>query len=155
VTDYKIEKYRCPATLILNDGRTLSGEIFLQAVSRFRLAPQDPAEFFNDNDAYFVLAPTYDERILVSKSSVAVAETPLPSAEPDDHIDSAHVGLGIEVQVLGGITCAGWVFPEKTPGRARLLDHLNTYGARFLVLFDNEKTTLVNRTAIAHVRESD
>jgi hypothetical protein len=155
VNDYKIEKYRCPATLILTDGRKLTGEIFLHAVSRYRLAPQDPAEFFNDPDPYFVLAPSYDERVLISKASVQVAETPLPSSEPHDHIDSAHVGLGIEVDVLGGFSCAGWVFPEKTPGRARLLDHLNSYSARFLVLYDSEKTTLVNRNAIAHVRESD
>ena len=155
MTDYRIEKYRCPATIILTDGRTLTGEIFLHAVSRFRLAPQDPAEFFNDADPYFVLAPTYDERLLVSKSSVAVAETPLPSSEPDDQIDSARVGLGVEVDVIGGVTCAGWVFPDKTPGRARLLDYLNGFTGRFLVLYDSEKTTLVNRTTVAHVRESE
>ena len=154
VHDYKIEKYRCPATIMLNDGRSLTGEIFLHAVSRFRLAPQDPAEFFNDPDPYFVLAPTYDDRILVSKSSVAVAETPLPSSEPDDHIASARVGLGVEVQVLGGITCAGWVFPDKTPGKARLLDYLNGYTDKFIVLYDSQKTTLVNRNSVTSVRES-
>jgi hypothetical protein len=155
VTDYRIEKFRCPATIILKDGRQLTGEIFLHAVSRFRLAPQDPAEFFNDADPYFVLAPTYDERILVAKSSVAVAETPLPSSEPDDQIDGAHVGLGVEVDVIGGVTCAGWVFPDKTPGRTRLLDYLNSFNTRFLVLYDSEKTTLVNRDSVAHARESD
>ena len=133
----------------------MTGEIFLHAVSRFRLAPQDPAEFFNDADPYFVLAPTYDERILIAKASVAVAETPLPSSEPDEHIDGAHVGLGVEVDVLGGVTCAGWVFPDKTPGRTRLLDYLNSFTTRFLVLYDSEKTTLVNRDSVAHVRESD
>jgi hypothetical protein len=156
VTDnYKIEKYRCPATIILNDGRTLTGEIFLHALSRFRLAPQDPAEFFNDADPYFVLAPTYDERLLVSKSSIAVVETPLPSSEPDDHLDGAHVGLGVEVEIIGGATYAGWVFQEKTPGHARLLDYLNDYTGRFIVLYDSVKTTLVNRHAVTHVRESD
>ena len=155
MTDYKIEKYRCPATIILSDGRRLTGEIFLHAVSRFRLAPQDPAEFFNDSDPYFVLAPTYDERILVAKAAVAVAETPLPSSEPDDHLDSVHVGLGVEVDVVGGATCAGWLFPDKTPGRTRLLDYLNSYKTQFLVLYDSEKTTLVNRHAVAHARESD
>ena len=154
VHDYKIEKYRCPATIILNDGRTLTGEIFLHAMSRFRLAPQDPAEFFNDSDPYFVLAPTYDERLLVSKSSVAVVEAPLPSSEPDDHLDGAHVGLGVEVEIIGGATCAGWVFPERTPGKARLLDYLNGYTGKFIVLYDSQKTTLVNRTAVTHVRES-
>ena len=155
MTDYKIEKYRCPATIILTDGRTLTGEIFLHAVSRFRLAPQDPAEFFNDADPYFVLAPTYDERILVAKAAVAVAETPLPSSEPDDHLVGAQVGLGVEVDVIGAVTVAGWVFPGTTPGRARLLDYLNSYTNRFLILYDSEKTTLVNRNAVAHVRESD
>jgi len=155
VTDYRIEKFRCPATIILNDGRTLTGEVFLHAVSRFRPAPQDPAEFFNDADPYFVLAPSYDERILVSKSSVAVVETPLPSSEPDEDVAVARVGLGVEVDVVGGMTCAGWVFPGTTPGRTRLLDHLNGHNGRFVVLYDSEKTTLVNRNAVAHVRESD
>jgi hypothetical protein len=154
VHDYKIEKYRCPARIMLNDGRTLTGEIFLHAMSRFRLAPQDPAEFFNDTDPYFVLAPTYDERLLVSKSSVAVVEAPLPSTEPDDHLDGAAVGLGVEVEIIGGATCAGWVFPEQTPGKARLLDYLNGYTDKFIVLYDSQKTTLVNRNAVTHVRES-
>jgi hypothetical protein len=35
--------------------------------------------------------------------------------------------------VIGGVTCAGWLFPEKTPGRARLLDYLNSYNTRFSV----------------------
>jgi len=154
VHDYKIEKYRCPATITLNDDRTRTGEIFVHAMSRCRLAPQDHGEFLNDGARYSVLAPSYDERLLVSKSSVAVVEAPLPSSEPDDHLDGAHVGLGVEVEIIGGATCAGWVFPEKTPGRARLLDYLNGYTGRFIVLYDSQKTTLVNRTAVTHVRES-
>ena len=37
----------------------------------------------------------------------------------------------------------------------RLLDYLNSYKTKFLVLYDSEKTTLVNRASVANARESD
>jgi hypothetical protein len=37
--------------------------------------------------------------------------------------------------------------------RARLLDFLNIHASWFLALFDAHKVTLVNRRAVAYVRE--
>jgi hypothetical protein len=155
VSSFWVEKSRCPVTLILRDGRTISGEIFLNPISRHRIAPQQPAEFLNHPDPYFVLAPTYDERILIAKASVAVVEAPLPSSEDDDALDTAHVGVGIECELVGqSLTVVGWLFYKASAGKGRLQDYLNDLTDQFIVLFDAEKTTLVNRHAVASVRET-
>ena len=152
--DYWIEKSRCPITLVLTDGRAMTGDIFLNPLSRFRVAPQQASEFLNQPEPFFVLAPTYDERILVAKASVAIVEAPLPSSDDEDHLDSARVGIGIEVELTGGITAAGWIFYKPSEGKRRVQDYLNDLTDQFISLFDSEKTTLVNRHAVAHVRET-
>jgi hypothetical protein len=154
VTSYWIEKFRCPISLVLTDGRSMGGEIFLNPMSRFRVAPQQPVELLNEPEPFFVLAPTYDERVLVAKASIAIVEAPLPSSDDDDHIDAAHVGVGIDVELIGGASRAGWLFYPTTAGKTRVQDYLNGLTDQFIVLFDSEKTTLVNRHAVANVRET-
>lgn len=154
MSSYWVEKFRCPITLLLTDGRIMSGEIFLAPVSRFRVAPQQPAEYLNQLDPYFVLAPTYDDRVIVAKAAVAMAEVPLPSSEDDDNFDAARIGVAIEVELIGGASCAGWLFYAKSAGKGRVQDYLNDLTDQFIVLFDSEKTTLVNRNAVAHVHET-
>jgi hypothetical protein len=154
VMTYWVEKYRCPVTLILTDGRAMSGDIFLHSISRFRVAPQQAAEFFNAPEPFFVFAPTYDERVMVAKASVAVIEAPLPTSDDDEHLDKARVAVGVEIDITGDMTTAGWFFHHATEGKARLQDYLNDFKEQFIVLFDAEKTTLVNRNSVAHVRET-
>jgi hypothetical protein len=155
VSSYWVEKSRCPVTVVLRDGRTVSGDIFLNPMSRHRIAPEQPAEFLNTAEPFFVLAPTYDDRILIAKSAVAVVEAPLPSSDDQEELDSARVGVGIEIELLGlSLTAVGWLFYKATAGKGRVQDHLNDLTDQFIVLFDSEKTTLVNRGAVANVRES-
>jgi hypothetical protein len=137
------------------DGRLLTGEIFLSPISRHRVAPEQPAEFLNQSDPFFVLAPTYDERILVAKDAVAIVEAPLPTSEDDDALDTARVGVGVEFELIGlSLTAVGWLFYRATAGKGRVQDYLNDLKDQFIVLFDSEKTTLVNRHAVACVRET-
>jgi sRNA-binding regulator protein Hfq len=155
VSNFWVEKSRCPVNVILTDGRALSGEIFLNPMSRHRIAPQQPVEFLNQPEEFFVLAPTSDERLLIAKAAVAIVEAPLPSSEDDDQLDSARVGVGIEIELIGSsLTAVGWLFYKAVEGKGRVQDYLNDLTDRFIVLFDSEKTTLVNRHAVANVRES-
>ena len=139
----------------MRDGRLLTGEIFLNPISRHRIAPQQPAEFLNQPEPFFVLAPTYDERILIAKSAIAIVEAPLPTSEDDDALDTARVGVGVEFEILGlSLTAVGWLFYKAAAGKGRVQDYLNDTKDQFIVLFDAEKTTLINRHAVASVRET-
>ena len=133
----------------------MSGEIFLNPISRHRIAPEQPAEYFNAPDPFFILAPTYDERVLISKQAVAIVEAPLPTSDDDEALDTARVGVGVEIELIGlTLTAIGWLFYRATEGKGRVQDHLNDLKDQFIVLFDAEKTTLVNRHAVACVRET-
>jgi hypothetical protein len=137
------------------DGTSMSGEIFLNPISRHRVAPQQPAEFLNQPEPFFILAPSYDERVLVAKRAVAIVEAPLPSSDDEEQIDKARVGVGIEMELTGlTLTAVGWLFYKATAGKGRVQDFLNDLTDQFIVLFDSEKTTLVNRHAISSVREN-
>jgi sRNA-binding regulator protein Hfq len=155
VSSYWVEKSRCPVTIVLTDGREMSGEIFLNPMSRHHVAPQQPAEFLNQPEPFFILAPSYDERVLVAKASIAIVEAPLPSSDDDDQIDKARVGVGLEIELIGSsLSVVGWLFYKATEGKGRVQDYLNDLTDQFIVLFDAEKTTLVSRHAVANVRET-
>lgn len=155
MSSYWVEKSRCPVTLIMVDGTTLSGEIFLNPISRHRIAPQQPAEFLNQPEPFFILAPTYDERVLIAKRAVAIVEAPLPSSDDEEELDTARVGIGVEFELTGStLSAVGWLFYRATAGKGRVQDYLNDLKDQFIVLFDSEKTTLVNRHAVASVRET-
>jgi hypothetical protein len=152
VTDYRVAKNRCPTTIHLVDGQTLEGDVFLDPVSRFRPEPQQPTEFFNASDPFFVLA-TADARILVARELVARAVTALPESDADDSLDAARVGVEVEVSLAGDHAFRGWIFPEITEGRARLVDFLNALPCRFLEVCDDHNLILVNRKSVTHIRE--
>jgi hypothetical protein len=149
-TDYKIEKLRCPVMLMLSDGEQIRGDIFVRTVSRFRPEPQTAAEFLNEDDAFFALVSTNGTGLMVSKESVVRVETDLPS---DDEGEIPRPGLDVEITLTGGDVCRGTVFVDTPVERGRLIDYLNSYAGRFLVIYDTTKVTLLNRRAVAHVRE--
>jgi hypothetical protein len=150
-TDYKIEKLRCPVMLEMSDGEQLRGDIFLRPVSRFRPDPQTPVEFLNEPDAYFALVSPNGIGLMISKENVLRVETDLPVE--DDSVDVPRLGLEIEITLNGGAICHGTVFLDTPAERGRLIDFMNSYQGRFLVVYDTTKVTLLNRRAVAHVRE--
>src|SRR6185503_2132573 len=101
---------------------------------RHRVAPQQPAEFLNQPEPFFVLAPTYDERVLIAKHAIALVEAPLPSSDDDD-LDTARVGAGVELELTGmSLTAIGWLFFRATEGKGRVQDYLNDFKDQFIVL---------------------
>jgi hypothetical protein len=138
--------------LMLSDGEQLRGDIFVRPVSRFRTEPQSAAEFLNEDDAYFALVSANGMGLMVAKDSVVKVETDFPS-DGDDSVDIPRLGLDVEITLTGGEVCRGTLFLDTPAERARLLDYLNSYSARFLVVYDTKQVTIVNRRAVAHVRE--
>jgi hypothetical protein len=93
--------------------------------------------------------------VLIAKRSVAIVEAPRPTPDDDVALDTARVGVGVEFELIGvTLTPIGWLFYRATEGKGRVQDYLNDLKDQFIVLFDAEKTTLVNRHAVACVRET-
>ena len=149
MSDYRIEKLKRPLSVVLTDGSRLEGDVFLRSVSRYRSRPEDPSDLLNDAEPFFALERN-GEVVLVSKSNVALAETPV---EEEEEFDLAALGVAVEVTLNDGSVHAGSIFLETRSDRPRLLDFLNSYSSRFLPVVDARQVFLVNTRIIAHVRE--
>jgi hypothetical protein len=147
--DYRIEKLRRPLSVVLTDGSRLEGDVFLRPVSRHGSRPEEPSDLLNDAEPFFALVRS-GEAVLVSKSNVALAETPVGEEE---EFDLAALGIPVEVTLNDGSVHLGSIFLETRSDRPRLLDFLNSYTPRFLPVVDARQVFLVNTQIIAHVRE--
>jgi hypothetical protein len=147
-SQYRIEKLRRPLNVVLVDGSTIEGDVFLQSATRLHRRPEEPSDMLNDDEPFFALMRD-GVAILVAKASVARAVTSLTPQEDDVYAP----GIPVEVTLTDGSTCTGSIFPETRAGRPRLLDFLNTYRDRFLPIVDARQVFLVNTATIAHVRE--
>jgi hypothetical protein len=149
MSEYRVEKLKRRVSIVLTDGTRLEGDVFLRPISRFRTRPEEPSDLLNDAEPFFALVSNGDA-VLVAKSNVARAETPI---EPDEEPDINVLGVPVEVTLADGSVCAGNVFLEVRSDRPRLLDFLNSYHARFLPVVNAQHIVLVNTHTIAHVRE--
>lgn len=136
------------------DGKQLAGEIFLNPASRFRSAPQGPAEFLNEGEEFFALALEHGRTALVAKSRVEWM-TADPQGEPADDPDASVIPhpVTVAITVASGAVLRGTMAIDAPPSHARLLDFLNTNHDRFLRVADAGRVILVNRQAIDHVHE--
>lgn len=150
MSDYRIEKIRRNLTVVLTDGSRLEGEVFLRPVSRYRSRPEEPSDLLNDTEPFFALMRA-GEAVLIAKSSVSRAETPVH--EDDEELDIATLGVPVEITLVDGTVCVGSIFLETRFDRPRLLDFLNGYSQSFLPVVDAKQVLLVNTHSIAHVRE--
>ena len=150
MSEYRIEKLKRQVIVLLNDGSTLEGEIFLRPLSRYRPRPEEPLELLNDVEPYFPLLVGSGQGVILSKSGVASVETSLEEGEDQEF---TALGLPVEVTMINGMKCTGSVFIESRPGRQRLFDFLNAFPSRFLPVVDARRIRLINTQSIAHVRE--
>jgi len=150
VIDYRIEKVRCPVLVVLTDGESIAGDIFLSPTSRFRPEPQDPAEFMNEAEAYFALAADDGRAMLVAKENVERVEA-LAASDPAP--DPARNPLRMEVTLVNGASHAGEAHLDTRSERSRLLDYLNSHREQFLQLIQPDRLMLINRRVITHVSE--
>ena len=151
MNSYRIEKVRCPVTVVFAGGGAVSGEIFLNPTSRFRAEPQEPAEFMNEDEEYFALASPEQPPLLVAKSNVESVEVPGEPYEGSDGV--APHAVDVELRLSSGAILAGAILIDTPPTRARLLDFLNSQRERFLRVDQPTRVILVNRRAVAHVHE--
>lgn len=151
MSEYRIEKLRRAACVVLTDGRRLDGEIFVASQARLHAGPEDPLDHFNDDSAFFALARGDGDVLLVARRQIARVE--LPATPAESSFEDPHVGFTVEVTLSDGSCTTGCVFPEMPADRARLLDYLNAYAPSFLSIFGRDRTILVNRSLIAHVKQ--
>lgn len=156
INDYRIEKDRLPVVVVTSAGERMSGELFVQPYSRFRMGPEQAPDIMNGSEAFFPFAMEDGETVLIAKDHVREVEVPGPGGAADDLDPSTGARRAlIELALVDGAVTTGAVYLEVPFDRPRLLDFLNRFDRRFITLHGAGGVRLVNRRLIERVRPLD
>jgi hypothetical protein len=148
--DFRIAKVRLPVSLIMLGGEELGGEMFVQALSAKHQGREEIPDILNSDEPFFPLARA-GGTLLVAKDQVR--EVVVTGEQFDDpFLATAARAEPVELTLTDGSVRTGRVYLEMPTARPRLLDFLNRYAQRFVVLYAAGGVCLVNRTLIEHVR---
>lgn len=154
MNEYRIEKLRCPVTVVLAGGERIAGDLFVQSMVPYRLGPEEPFDVFNSSDPFVPIAGPDDEILIVAKARVAEVEV----GEPTEQEETRLAGLrptAIEVTLAGCQPRTGFLHIAVRNERPRLLDYLNSLGQQFVALYTAAGIRLINRALIERVRPLD
>jgi hypothetical protein len=154
MSDYRIEKSRCPVVVTTHSGETITGEMFLQPFGRHDGGMERPQDILNGDEPFFPLALSENETVLIAKEQVVEVSL---AFDPHDAVEYEMLARPtvIEVRLVNGATHAGAIFLQLPLERPRLLDFLNRDVQRFLTLHGTERRLLINRRVIERVRPLD
>jgi hypothetical protein len=148
--DFRITKVRLPVSLIMLGGEELGGEMFVQSISATRHGREEIPDILNSDEPFFPLARA-GGTLLVAKDQVR--EVVISGDQfADPFLQTAARAEPVELTLTDGSVRTGKVFLEMPTARPRLLDFLNRYAQRFVMLYAAGGVCLVNRTLIEHVR---
>ncbi len=148
-TDFRIDKLRVPVSLTMLGGEELNGSMFVQTLSPNRVGREEIPDVLNGEEAFFPLAQE-GGTLLVAKDQVR--EVVVRGDFEKAYAETGAQRVAVEVTLTDGATRTGEVYLEMPAQRPRLLDFLNRYAQRFVVLYAAGGVCLINRTLIEHVR---
>ena len=145
------------AEVLLSDGRTLLGRIFVPSAASRHTGPTRPGEWMNDGVPFFPFLPDASEpgvsgaSVILNKHQVLVVSVPATA----DLTASSVVPGGHERRVVvecGGRRLEGTLRIDLPEEHCRVLDYLNS-PEPFLTLLDGELHHLVPKERITRVIE--
>ena len=149
---YRIPRREVPARILLDDGRTLDGTLFT-ADSGPGGRPNDVLHHLEGTEDFVPLVCGQDSFLLNKAGIIWVQLTGDAASEVRGDMQTGRV-VAVRFTLAGGISLVGTVSIVMPPERSRVLDYLNASG-RFVPLFGEGTTTLVQRGFIVSVRSGD
>lgn len=151
-TDFRIDKTRVPVSLIMLGGEELNGNMFVQSVSPNRAGREEIPDVLNGEEAFFPLVQE-GGTLLVAKDQVR--EVVIRGDFTASFVQTGARRVCVELTLTDGAIRTGEVYLEMPEQRPRVLDFLNRYAQRFVVLYAAGGVCLINRSLIEHVRPAD
>jgi len=150
---FLVPRREAEASILLDDGRTLEGQLFL-ATAGPDGRPETVWERLNDSGEEFVPMACGDDRFLLNKSGIITVT--VPRGEDAVHADDGNGAreAAVRVTLAGGISLLGRLHIAMPVERSRVLDYLNA-APRFLPLHASGGVTLVHRRFIVSVRSDE
>lgn len=153
VPDLALPRSPIAANLLLTEGKSQAGHIFVMDRVQQHDGPETVLELLNRPEGFFAFRPGGDgEVLLVSKvQTVSLSvDRQAPIADPA-RLSAARM-LGVEIVLAGGSTLGGWASAELPEHHARLLDYLNASHEPFFAVWTHAATHYVNRAHVLYAR---
>lgn len=147
---YRIPRREVPVRILLDDGRTLDGNLFTAETAPGG-RPEDVLHYLNETDEGFVPLVCGRDSFLLNKAGIVWVQLSgaLAREIASENVDARHVPA--RVSLAGGISVVGTLAIAMPPERSRVIDYLNAAG-RFLPLQSEGTVTLVQCRFVVTVR---
>jgi hypothetical protein len=153
VSDLSLPRTPVPANLLLTQGATRRGQIFLMERVPHHDGAETVLELLNRPEGFFAFRPADDGDVeLVSKAQTVSLSVDRQAPIADPARLSAARMLGVEIVMVGGSTLGGWASAELPQEHSRLLDYLNASPDPFFAVWTHAATHYVNRAFVLYAR---
>jgi hypothetical protein len=139
-----------PATVRYFDERPLTGRIFLPVCAQHHDGPMRVDEWINQSSVFFPFVQDGTEHATILNKRYVVI---LTIDTPDDHAVDTGVLRRVTVE-CGTVRVEGLVHIDMPEHHSRLLDWANR-AEPFLVVTDNDRRHIIQKTRITFLREVD
>ncbi len=145
------ETYRVPASITLNDGTSIEGDIHLQTSNPLHEGGEAPVEMLNRPERFFAVSLPSGGFTLVCKAQAAVVTCDASLWEVDPHRRAISRKFRLDIDLIGGQHLCGSAFWELPSTHPRPQDFLNASEAFFEITEDG-MSHCVNRALVGQVR---
>jgi hypothetical protein len=153
VSDFSLPRTPVPARLLLTQGVSRPGQIYVMERVPDHDGPETVLELLNRREGFFAFRPNEDDSVLlVSKGQTVTLSVDRQAPIADPARMSAARTLGVEVVLASGSTLGGWASVELPEQHARLLDYLNASHDPFFAVWSHTTTHYVNRAYVVYAR---
>ena len=148
---YRVPKVETNVRILLDDGRTIEGSLFTATIGP-NGGPESVLDRLLDSSEEFLPLATGDDRLLLNKGGIILAEAPIDAVGEDLLEDGAKEVL-VRMTLSGGTSLLGRLAIRMPAGRARVLDYLNA-APRFVPLLGDRRVSLIHKRFIVTVRSA-
>ncbi len=148
---FRVPKREEHVRILLDDGRTLEGELFAAVVGPDGMAGR-VVDRLNDAAEDFLAVKCGDDRFLLNKAGIVTVQSPGGSREAVGLAEDSGREAPVRLGLAGGTGLVGRILILAPPERSRVLDYLNL-APRFFPLFGDRVVSLVHKRYVVTVRD--
>ena len=150
MSEYRFEKERVQATLMLAPGTSVSGSFFVAGHSSVRQGRERVGDLLNSQAGFFPFELRDGSTVLYNRAHVVVVALELPISEAaQDSGYAVAMQRHVDVVLSTGMHVRGIVAVYSPPGHQRLSDYARSPEA-FRYLVTQKNTLIIN---VAHIVE--
>lgn len=145
------ETYRAAASITLQDGTSIEGDIHLQTATAVHEGRELPVEMLNRPERFFAVSLPSGDVTLVCKAQAAVVTCDASQWEIDPQRRAISRQFRLDIDLIGGQRLSGDAFWELPPTHPRPQDFLNV-SEPFFEIVEDGMSHCINRALVTQVR---